>query len=166
MCETGGSDCANSITVGTTRPISVASCSGPLGIGGPSPPPASATADRASSTRRGWNGVGSAPKTRCGATVQPNRAAAASHASRHSPSIRARTSASRWRRSSIISHSPAIAVITPGVLRMLPTVVTPSWRMPTSRISSAALEAAASASRRRRIGVEPACAAWPLKWIR
>ena len=68
--------------------------------------------------------------------------------------------------SSIISVSPAIAVITPGSERMLPTVVTPPWRIPTSRISSAAVAAAASVSRRRCIGVEPACAAWPLNVIR
>ena len=57
-------------------------------------------------------------------------------------------------------------MITPGSERMLPTVVTPSLRMPTSRIASAAVDAAASVSRRRCIGVEPACAAWPLNWIR
>ena len=75
-------------------------------------------------------------------------------------------SASRWRRSSIISVEPAIAVITPGSAFIAPTVQTPSWRIPTSRISSAAVAAAASESRRSRIGVEPAWADWPVNVIR
>ena len=56
--------------------------------------------------------------------------------------------------------------MTPGSAFIAPTVQTPSWRMPTSRISSAAVAAAASESRRRRIGVEPACAAWPVNVTR
>ena len=56
--------------------------------------------------------------------------------------------------------------MTPGVERIAPTVATPEWRTATSRISSAAVAAAASVSRRRCIGVEPACAAWPVKATR
>ncbi len=52
-CEIGGSDCAKIIAVGTTRPISVASWSGPLGTGSPSPPPSSAIDARAAPTSTG-----------------------------------------------------------------------------------------------------------------
>ena len=76
MCESGGSDWAKIITVGTIRPTSVASCSGPDGIGSPSPPPAASTASRASWTSFGWNGVGVAPNTRRWETSQSNFSAA------------------------------------------------------------------------------------------
>ena len=88
-CDSGGSDWAKSMTAGMRRATSVESCSGPLGIGSPSPPPASATACRAIATSSGWNGVGAAPNTRRELTVQSNAAAASSQALRQSVSIAA-----------------------------------------------------------------------------
>jgi hypothetical protein len=58
-------------------------------------------------------------------------------------------------------------VTIPGRVTQLPIVLTaPSpVRFAISRISSASFAAAASASRRLSIGVEPACAAWPRRVI-
>ena len=64
------------------------------------------------------------------------------------------------------AKSHATAVTTPGVDSILPTVPTPPRAIALSRISSAACAAAASESWRSRMGVEPACAAWPVKTIR
>ena len=118
------------------------------------PPP---TAARASSTRSGWNGVGvgaehASRRDRAAELLRGRVAPLAGTRSTIAPARPRRGGAGRASSRS----RPAIAVITPGSERMLPTVVTPSWRMPTSRISSAAVAAAASASWRRRIGVEPA----------
>ena len=55
------------------------------------------------------------------------------------------------------------AVTMPGSVLQLPTVHTPPCRRAISRISSPSLAAAPKASRRRSIGVEPACAAWPTR---
>ena len=123
VCETGGSDWAKSITVGTTRPISVASCSGPPGRAGPSPrrPP---RPPRASSTRRG-GGTASAR----GAEDALRRDGAAERARRprgrtprgplkhRAPGRPRRGGADRA--SSL--HSPAIAVDHAGRVRMPPS---------------------------------------------
>ena len=68
-----------------------------------------------------------------------------------------------WRMSSVIRVSPAVAVTTPGHSVALPTVVTPTWRLPISATSSAKRAAARKLSRRISIGMVPACDAWPVK---
>ena len=82
-----------------------------------------------------------------------------------SASMAASLPASRWRWSRSTVAVSTTEVTIPGFVTQLPIVQTaPSpVRAAIPRISSASLAAAASASRRRSIGVEPACAAWPRK---
>ena len=84
-----------------------------------------------------------------------------------SASMAASFSPSRWRWSRSTVAVSTTEVTIPGFVTQLPIVQTaPSpVRAAIPRISSASLAAAASASRRLSIGVEPAWAAWPRKVI-
>src|ERR671914_517238 len=161
VCETGGEEDEKIITVGIRRAISAASWSGPLGIA-VSLPPASITAWRAIAMSRSSNGIGGIDHTCFSSTSQPWSWAACSQAARASESMAASASGSRWRWSSSISVRPGTVVITPGSLVARPTVQTPSCLKPTSRIARAAWAVAENVSRRRPIGVAPACAVCPV----
>ena len=115
--ETGGDDFENTITVGISRAISAASCSGPDGIAVSVP-----SASLAKPISRSSKGIGGIDHRCFISTVQPNSSAARSHASSASFSIAASSPASRWRWSSSSSVRPATAVTTPGSLLAPPVV--------------------------------------------
>ena len=72
-------------------------------------------------------------------------------------SIAASSSARGWRRSTSSTASPATAVGIPGRSVSAPVVATPAWLFPISSTRSAISAAARPASRRRSMGVVPAC---------
>ena len=75
VCETGGEEDEKIITVGSSRAISAASCSGPLGMA-VSLPPDSTTAWRASAISRSSKGIGGIDQMYRSSTSQPWSAAA------------------------------------------------------------------------------------------
>ena len=160
------SDWVNIITTGMpARATSAASCSGPEGSRW-DVPAVSRIAWSQSSMSCGSNGMGSMLQILDHSTVQPSSAAKRSLAARASANIEASTPASRSRMSSVVSQRPTTAVTMPGKVLTLPMVATASGCLRAmGRISSASLAAAASASRRTAIGVDPECASCPWKVI-
>ncbi len=154
-------DDENTMAVGMTRAISEASCSAPDGRAKRWPSTAS-TASAAASTSAGWKGMGGMRQIGSHAASQPSASAASPAAARAPASMAARASGSMWRRSRVRRVSPGTAVTTPGLHSTQPTVATPSWARATSATARAKRAAAAKLSRRRRMGVVPAWAAWPV----
>src|SRR6201981_1121053 len=155
-------DCTNIITVGIpARATSAASCNGPDGMEW-EVPAVSRIASSHNLRHCGSNGTGSIFHNRDQSTVHFSSSANRWLASCASRYIRARTAASRSRWSKVTSQRPTTAVTIPGKVFTLPMVQTASWCfLAILRISRASLAAAASASRRAFIGVEPECASCP-----
>ena len=149
-------DCVNIITVGMPRrATSAASCKGPEGSWC-EPPVVSRTAWSHRAISSGWKGMGSILQILDHSTVQPSSAAKRSLAALASCNMEASTTASRSRMSRVVSQRPTTAVTIPGKVLTLPMVATASGCFRAmGLISSANFAAAASASRRTAMGVEP-----------
>ena len=152
----------NSMAIGQSAAITIASCPAPLGsrIVGISSAPAAACSRSCSA---GVQGAARAEKPAWIASPTPCSRATAPNAASIAATARSRPASSGARTSRLNSTWPGMTLTAPGLASIRPTVaVTPGRARAIRRTATTISDAAASASRRPVIGTVPACPAVPV----